>query len=243
MRHRNDLRPVGEQPLVLVHQKLPGIVHGDDLEARPLLLADHLPGHDVGVVLHGRDDDLVARPQVLPAVALGHQIDPLGGPTGEDDLPIVRRVQELPHAGAPALVRLGRHLAEEMDPTVHVGVLLRVVAHQGVQDRLRLLGGGGVVQVHQRLPVDFRPQNGEVFADLLRPKADQTLLTGLFRCPAHHVLHHIPSSRFPCGIQRRTSSSRWRRTGSTFMRCNISPAKAKRSSALADASGIPRARR
>src|SRR5207244_11494971 len=36
---------------------------------------------------------------------------------------------------------------------------------QPVDYRLRLLGGGGVVEVDQRLAVDLLPQDGEVLAD------------------------------------------------------------------------------
>ena len=52
----------------------------------PVCLAEHLPGHDVGVVLQLGDQHLVAGPEPRPGVALRHQIDGLGRAAHEDDL-------------------------------------------------------------------------------------------------------------------------------------------------------------
>ena len=51
-----------------------------------LFVAQHLPRHDVGVVLHVGDEHLVARRQEGAAVALRHQVDRLGGAAHEHDL-------------------------------------------------------------------------------------------------------------------------------------------------------------
>ena len=47
---------------------------------------EHLPGDDVRVVLHGADDDVIAGADVGIPPAIGHQIDPFGGPPDEDQL-------------------------------------------------------------------------------------------------------------------------------------------------------------
>ena len=41
-----------EQLLVLFQQQLAAVVHGDHAQPRAFFLAQHLPGDDVGVVLH-----------------------------------------------------------------------------------------------------------------------------------------------------------------------------------------------
>ena len=52
----------------------------------PLLVAEHLPGHDVRVVLQSGDQDLVAGSDILAAVGLGDQVNAFGGAAHEDDL-------------------------------------------------------------------------------------------------------------------------------------------------------------
>jgi hypothetical protein len=43
-------------------------------------LAQHLPGNDIGVVLHLGDDDVIARVNLRVAPAVGDQVDPFGVP-------------------------------------------------------------------------------------------------------------------------------------------------------------------
>ena len=49
-----------EQPLEFLEQELAGVVDRRDLEHDAEAVAQHLPGHDVGVVLQLGDHDLVA---------------------------------------------------------------------------------------------------------------------------------------------------------------------------------------
>jgi len=50
----------------------------NDPQLCALLFAQHLPGHDVGVVLERGDDDLVAFLHVLAAPTAGHEVDAFG---------------------------------------------------------------------------------------------------------------------------------------------------------------------
>ena len=50
--------------------------HPDELRALPL--ADEMPRHDVGMMLHDREHDLVARADVRHAPAIGDRVDRLG---------------------------------------------------------------------------------------------------------------------------------------------------------------------
>ena len=50
-----------------------------------LLLRDELPGHQVRVVLHDRQDDLVAGVKVGVAPGVGDKVQRLCGVAGEDD--------------------------------------------------------------------------------------------------------------------------------------------------------------
>ena len=62
-----------------------------DAQRRAGLLAQQLPRHDVRVVLHLRDEDLVAGLQIRAAAALRDEVDALGGAAREDDLAAIAR--------------------------------------------------------------------------------------------------------------------------------------------------------
>ena len=59
----DDPCSLGEQSFVFVHSELAGVGDRNHAESRAGLLAQDLPRHDVRVVLHGRDEDLVPGPQ------------------------------------------------------------------------------------------------------------------------------------------------------------------------------------
>ena len=68
-----------------------------------------LPGHQVGVMLSHRDDDFIALMQKVHAVAVGHQVQRLGGVLGEDDL-VILGVKELGYrcGGLPSWASVAR---------------------------------------------------------------------------------------------------------------------------------------
>src|SRR5574341_18790 len=130
-----------------------------------------------------------------------------------------------------------------MDPAVDVRVLRLVVAGDAVDDRLRLLAGGGVVQVNQRFAVDLSLQGGEVLADLFHTEPDETILAGHFTDSATDGNDSTSSNNLPCGNHAATSPSRCLRMGAIFIRSRHSSAKAKSSRARAASRPIPRERR
>jgi hypothetical protein len=135
---------------------------GTTLSVMPF--AQHLPGHDVGVVLHVRDDHLVPFPEEGPAVGGGDQVDGLGGAPGEDDLVVAAGVDEAGDLLAPGLEAVGGPLAQVVQAPVDVGVIGLVGLAHGVDDLARFLGTGRVVEVDQRPPVDRLLQDREVGA-------------------------------------------------------------------------------
>ena len=82
----NHLGAIIQEALEFIHEQFPAVVHGNDAEDGPGLLAGHLPGNDIGMMFHGREDDLVAGGEEFAAVTGGDQIDALGGAASEDDL-------------------------------------------------------------------------------------------------------------------------------------------------------------
>jgi hypothetical protein len=151
--------------------------HAEPAERRAGALGQQLPRHDVGVVLHLRDDDLVAGADPEPlglgarggGVAQGvrDEVDALGDVLGEHHLGLVRSADEAGDLQPRALVRLGRLLAELVRRPVDVGVVPGVELLDRVDHLQRLLRGVGAVEVDQRTAVaDAARQDREVLADL-----------------------------------------------------------------------------
>ena len=74
-----------EQLLIFVEQHVAAIVDRRDAQLGALLGAQHLPRHDVGVVLEVGDDHLVAVADVAPAPGLRDEVDRLGRAAHADD--------------------------------------------------------------------------------------------------------------------------------------------------------------
>ena len=125
MRERDHARARREPPLELLAHDVAALVDRRDDQARAGLLADHLPRHEVRVVLHLGDEHLVARPQPRPRVRLRHEVDRLGRPAHEHDLARRGGVEEAAHRLARRLVGGGRLLGERVHAAVHVRVVVR----------------------------------------------------------------------------------------------------------------------
>ena len=55
----DEARAVGEQPLIFLQEELAVVVDGNHLDLYALAVLQELPGHDVGVVLHDRENDFI----------------------------------------------------------------------------------------------------------------------------------------------------------------------------------------
>ena len=163
--HRGDARPRREQLLVFFEDDLPGVVHRRHLQHGALLGGELLPGHDVGVVLEMRDDDLVAFLDVAPAPRLGDEVDALRRAAHKDDAVRRRRIDEGAHLGARRLVGVGGTRGQRVGAAVDVGVFVFVEVDEAIDHALRLLRRRAVVEPHQRAPVDVLLQDREVAPD------------------------------------------------------------------------------
>ncbi len=72
------------------------------------LFAQQLPRHNIRVMLHGSNQDLVATADVLATIGLCHQVDGFRGAAHKDDLFLVGGIQELLRGHADFFIRLGR---------------------------------------------------------------------------------------------------------------------------------------
>src|SRR5580692_1871438 len=96
----DQLRLRSEQLFKFVQQKLARIVDGSHSQIRTLLLAKNLPRDDIGVMLHGGDNDLVSVANVGASPRLGHEVDALGGSAHKNNFPGIGGVQKPLHGRA-----------------------------------------------------------------------------------------------------------------------------------------------
>jgi hypothetical protein len=153
---------------VVLDQEVAVVVHRRPLDDGSAPLAQKMPGHDVGVVLHDREDDLVPLPdQARPAHGGGHEVVGLGRVAGEDDLVCGGRVEELARGLARALEPFGRGVGHVVQAAMDVGVAGLHAGDHRVDHRPRLLRRGGVVEIDQRLAVDLFREDRELLPDRL----------------------------------------------------------------------------
>ena len=112
---------------------------------------DLLPRQQIAVMLHDADEDLVAGAQKVHAVAVGHEVQALGGVAREDDLLGRGGVDELLHGRARVFVNLGRRHAQPVKAAQRVGVAFLVIIAHGVQHALWFLRRRRVVEIDQFL--------------------------------------------------------------------------------------------
>ena len=126
-----------------------------------------MPGHDIGMVLHYGQNDLVARAQMLHRPAIGHEVDALCGARVQNDLVWVFDIEEFGNGAAHGLILFGREVGQIVQPAVHIGVFLGVAAGHRINHHLRLLRRGAIVQIGQRFPVHLAREDRKVLADFV----------------------------------------------------------------------------
>src|SRR5262245_19735197 len=239
---RDDARARAEQFLELVEHQLAGVGDGRHAQLGTLLFAQDLPRDDVRVMLHRRDEDLIAGLNVLAPEAGGDQVNRLGGAADEDDLLGLTGAEETLDFLPRRFELLGGALAKRMDAAVHVGVVRLVIALHFIDDALRFLCRRGVVEVDQGPTTNLLPQDRKVLADALDvERLGRRLTMPRFRwcrgCDAHGHTWLFDKGR---SVSRRSSRSR---KPAIWIRLMMSLAKAYVSRLLASSRPMPRERR
>ena len=134
-------------------------------------------------------DDLVALADLRHAEAVGDGVDRLGRRFGEDDLFDAAGIQEAAHRLARLLIGVGRGVRQEMQAAMHIGIFVGIGMLNRVDHDLRLLRRGAVVEIDQRLAVDFPRQDREVAADGLDVVAVRRF------SPVRSWLTHAPANQ------------------------------------------------
>ena len=222
---------IGKLGLKVVHVEFAAVGDAADAKFVALVVAQHLPRDDVGVVFKFADQHRLAGLHHAAAPAMGDEVHRLGAVAGEDDLARVGGVEEAGRGGARFLIGIGGEFREPVSAAMDIGVGRFHAADHGVDHGARLLGRGAGIEEDQRAPPRLRlRQDREILPDARD-------VEGGGRQRVHHAAaawrdHQASSARV--NAPRRVSSV----TVST-----ASCRKASTSMALAWDSGMPRARR
>src|SRR5438105_42936 len=183
----------------------------------------------------------IAAAHVPATPALHDEVDTFRGPARENDFFLGARVDETFHRRPRLFVGGGGDFAQIVHATMHVRVLFRVVTNEAVDDGLRLLRRGRVVEIDERVAAYRTRENREILTDS-RDVVNRGPRTEDRGRQAHDLASALRSGNRPgmcSNIARRTCS----RIGSTFMRSTISLANAYTRRLRASSSAIPRERR
>ena len=167
MSNGDHLRARREQLFEVVDEEIALVVDRRPFDHRALPLAQEVPRHDIGMVLHDGEHDLVARLDTLAAEGIGDEIDGFCGVAREDDLFLARGIEEAAHLLACVFVGFGRGVGQIMQPAMHVRVFSGVGVAQPVEHRLGLLRRGGVVEINERLAINLHGEDRKIRADAL----------------------------------------------------------------------------
>ena len=168
LRDRDQLGAAGEKGVQVPKIQCALIGEFDAFDDGAGLFADLIPRHGVAVVFHPRQEDLVAFLEIGACPGVGDKIDGFGGAAGEDDAVGRGRVDEFGELLAGAFVLARGALGEGVDAAMDVRVVALVIIVQRLDDDARLLRGGGVVEINQRLAVDLLPQDRKVVTDFFQ---------------------------------------------------------------------------
>ena len=234
--HSNQLRAGREELQKLIEQQLAPTVDRRDFQGAAGLLAHHLPGHDVGVMLQAGDEDLIPWLEARARIGLRDQVYPFGGAPNENDLASRACVDEAPDALPRSLVSLGCGLAESVHTPVNVRVRVGLVVFNRSQYAQRSLRRGGAIKIDERPAIDGALQDREVLTHAF----DVEGLRGIrqFRCGRRHYNNSFSASA-SCICPARLRSI-CRRSSGTSIRATTSSRNAHFNRRCAVARSIPR---
>ncbi len=131
MHHRHQSGTFIEQLPEFIHDEIAIIVNGDYAQLRPGLFTQQLPGHDIGMVFHLGDDDLVTVTDVGTTITLCHQVDGIRRPAGEDDLLNGRCIDKCSNLISRLFICRGGLFTQCMHAAMDIGIVFTVITLQG----------------------------------------------------------------------------------------------------------------
>ena len=165
MSHADELGVGCDELFQFREDEVAVFVDGDGTKFCSLQLAHLLPGHDIGMVVEGGDNHVVAFFQEFPAERLCHQIDAFSRATHKEDVLLGRSIDEARHLLTGTLILVGAACCQGVGTTMDVRVVGLVELAQSIDDPQRLLGGRTIVEPHEVVAIHLLMEDGELLAD------------------------------------------------------------------------------
>ena len=162
MRDRHELRLRSKQRLERRHDQFAIVADRRDLQHDALLVTQHLPRHDVRMMLKLGDDDLIARLEELAPETVGQEVDRFRRVARENNLVGVGGIDVLPDRLAGPLIARRHGFADLVEAAMNIRVLGLVCAGYRVDHLARLLRRRRAVEKRQRLVVHGPAEDREI---------------------------------------------------------------------------------
>src|SRR5690606_33934477 len=127
MADRYKFSPGRKEPAECGHLNLPCWTNGNNTELAILLAAYPLPGYNVGVMLHTRQDDFISRLYECSSIRKRHQVNGLGDTPYKNDFFLMSCVDKLFQRHTCIFKGAGSALGQRMNATMNVGIVLLIV--------------------------------------------------------------------------------------------------------------------
>ena len=124
-------------------------LHVDQLRA--LLPAHHLPGKNVGVMLHNGNDNLIVLSDMAEAIAVGHQIQPFCCISCKNNLFLGSCMNKITYCRSGVLTTLGSLQAERIKASQRVRIFCLIKNLDCIQYSLRALGCCCIIYINRIL--------------------------------------------------------------------------------------------
>ena len=140
MRERHQphlaIRKLGGQ---IFHVQFAGIRHAANAQEIAAIIAQHLPGHDIGVVFQFGNQYCLVRAHHATAPAMRHQIDGFCAIPRKHHFTLIRRIDEARHRTARSFVSISRQFRQPIGAAMHIGISRFHAARHRFNHRARLL--------------------------------------------------------------------------------------------------------
>ncbi len=139
-------------------------IQANPSEHRALTLAQEMPGHDIGMMLHQRQHDFVAG-GYLAGKSAGDEIDRFRRALGEDDLLDRARIQKAAHILARVFEGLRGLICQRVQAAMNIRIGGAHLPGHCLDYRFGLLRAGGIVEIDKRFPVHLARKDRELVAN------------------------------------------------------------------------------
>jgi len=129
------------------------IVEGNDADTSPRFSTDHLPGNDVGMVFHFRQQNLITLSQ-LSLDGLRDKVNPFRGPATNSDIFAGMSMDKIADRLPRIFICIGGAGRERMGRSMNVRLIPRVKMCHRIDHTLRLVCCSRIIKPDQGISVD-----------------------------------------------------------------------------------------